>query len=103
MIENAYYQCRPPTQQAAAPKKVRPPVHEYIRKSLFVDLTPYSTEQILKRLRKLSWDADTELYVLKCLVNVPMAKYGSIGSMASVASGLNKYHSVGIPLVDAVL
>jgi hypothetical protein len=51
MIENAYFACKPPTQAAAAPKKVRPILHEYIRKSLFVDLNPFTTEQILKRLR----------------------------------------------------
>ncbi len=54
MIENAYFACKPPTQTAAAPRKVRPILHEYIRRSLFVDLNAFTTEQILKRLRYAS-------------------------------------------------
>ena len=37
-------------------QKVRPPLHEYIRKLLFKDLTKITVEKVLKQMRKLPWD-----------------------------------------------
>jgi regulator of nonsense transcripts 2 len=51
----------------------------------------------------LPWDAECLTLMIKCLANVYNVKYGCIGELASVASGLNKYHSIGVPLVDSVL
>lgn len=113
----------------------RTPLHQFIRKSLYEDLTPTTTEDILKRLRKLPWDKSCFMIVLKALANVPRTrvacfqcgiaidphrvlctwpnlvaacqvgnvKFGNIPELASVASGLNKYHAIGVPLVDAIL
>jgi hypothetical protein len=45
MIENAYYYCNPPETQAVA-RKVRPPMHEYIRRLLYKDLSKVTTEKV---------------------------------------------------------
>ena len=46
MIENAFYYSNPPEVQQVA-KKVRPPMHEYIRKLLYKDLSKVTTEKVI--------------------------------------------------------
>ena len=55
MIENAYYYSNPPEVTREA-RKVRPPMHEYLRKLLFKDLSKITTEKVLRQIRKLDWD-----------------------------------------------
>ena len=45
IIENAYYYSNPPEVKQEA-KKERPPMHEYIRKLLYKDLTKITTEKV---------------------------------------------------------
>ena len=45
MIENAFYYSNPPDVQQTT-KKVRPPMHEYIRKLLYKDLSKVTTEKV---------------------------------------------------------
>ena len=45
MIENAYYYSNPPEVKKEA-VKVRPPLHEYIRKLLYKDLNKITTEKV---------------------------------------------------------
>lgn len=45
MIENAFYYSNPPEVQQMA-RKVRPPMHEYIRKLLYKDLSKTTTEKV---------------------------------------------------------
>lgn len=45
MIENAYYYCNPPDAQQIT-RKERPPMHEYIRKLLYKDLSKVTTEKV---------------------------------------------------------
>ncbi len=45
MIENAYFYSNPPEYQQVA-RKVRPPMHEYIRKLLYKDLSKVTTEKV---------------------------------------------------------
>ena len=45
MIDNAYYYCNPPEIKQET-KKVRPPMHEYIRKLLYKDLSKVMTEKV---------------------------------------------------------
>jgi regulator of nonsense transcripts 2 len=51
LIDNAYYQCKPPAASAFIALKVRSPIHQYIRKCLYVDLNSSNVEIILRRLR----------------------------------------------------
>ena len=62
IIENAYYYCNPPevTQEA---KKQRPPMHEYIRKLLFRDLSKLNTEKASTIKKKYLRDSTIIKYI----------------------------------------
>ncbi|CAA2982712.1 regulator of nonsense transcripts UPF2 [Olea europaea subsp. europaea] len=49
LVENAYYLCEPP-ERSALVSKVRPPLHQYIRKLLFSDLDNSTIEHVLRQL-----------------------------------------------------
>ncbi|GFZ14825.1 regulator of nonsense transcripts UPF2 [Actinidia rufa] len=102
LVENAYYLCKPP-ERSARVSKVRPPLHQYIRKLLFSDLDKSSIEQVLRQLRKLPWN-ECETYLLKCFMKVHRGKYGQIHLIASLTAGLSRYHDeFAVAVVDEVL
>ncbi|KAK3015379.1 hypothetical protein RJ639_005880 [Escallonia herrerae] len=90
LVENAYYLCKPP-ERSARVSKVRPPLHQYIRKLLFTNLDKASIEYVLRQLRKLPW-SECEPYLLKCFMKVHKGKYGQIHLIASLTAGLSRYH-----------
>ncbi|CAH9111210.1 unnamed protein product [Cuscuta epithymum] len=102
LVENAYYLCKPP-ERSARVSKVRPPLHQYIRKLLFSDLDKTSIEHVLRQLRKLPW-SECESYLLKCFLKVHRGKYGQIHLIASLTAGLSRYHDdFAVAVVDEVL
>ncbi|XVF75478.1 hypothetical protein PTKIN_Ptkin13bG0191200 [Pterospermum kingtungense] len=102
VVENAYYLCKPP-ERSARVSKVRPPLHQYIRKLLFTDLDKSSIEHVLRQLRKLPW-SECESYLLKCFMKVHKGKYGQIHLIASLTAGLSRYHDeFAVAVVDEVL
>lgn len=102
MVENAYYQCKPP-ERSARVSKVRSPLHQYIRKLLFSDLDKSSIEHVLRQLRKLPW-SECEPYILKCFMKVHKGKYSQVHLIASLTAGLSRYHDAfGVAVVDEVL
>ncbi|EFH57899.1 RNA binding protein [Arabidopsis lyrata subsp. lyrata] len=102
LVENAYYLCKPP-ERSARISKVRPPLHQYIRKLLFSDLDKDSIANVLKQLRKLPW-SECEQYILKCFMKVHKGKYGQIHLIASLTSGLSRHHDeFAVAVVDEVL
>ncbi|CAN8284822.1 unnamed protein product [Cochlearia groenlandica] len=102
LVENAYYLCKPP-ERSARISKVRPPLHQYIRKLLFSDLDKDSITNVLKQLRKLPW-SECEQYLLKCFMKVHKGKYGQIHLIASLTSGLSRHHDeFAVAVVDEVL
>ncbi|KAK4578950.1 hypothetical protein RGQ29_028851 [Quercus rubra] len=99
LVENAYYLCKPP-ERSARVSKVRPPLHQYIRKLLFSDLDKNTIEHVLRQLRKLPW-SECEPYLLKCFMKVHKGKYGQIHLIASLTAGLSRYHDeFAIAVVD---
>ena len=104
MIDNARYTCDPPKVETVVAKK-RPPMHEYIRKLLFRDLSKSSVERILRQMRKLNWkEADTRRYIVKCLSLPWLMKYNNIHCLASLVAGLAPYRDeIGHTVVDDVL
>ncbi|CAB1421792.1 unnamed protein product [Pleuronectes platessa] len=104
MVENAYYYCNPPPMEKTVKKK-RPPLHEYIRKLLYKDLSKVTTEKVLRQMRKLPWqDPDVKRYLICCMVNIWNVKYNSIHCVANLLAGLVAYQEdVGIHVVDGVL
>lgn len=79
IIENAYYFVNPPESTGTITKKERPPMHEFIRKLLYQDLSKINTDRILKLMRKLDWaDEAISAYAIKCLTSAYNAKYLNI-------------------------
>jgi hypothetical protein len=76
-IENAIYQCRPPIKYAAVQRKKRDILHAYIRKTIYEDLNGDNIEDIIRRLRKLPWDATCFGHVLRTLANVVNVKFSN--------------------------
>lgn len=77
-IENAYYHVNPP-ETIAIPRKERPVLHQFIRKSLYQDLQKNNTDKILRLMRKLDWNnEEVSAYAIKCLTNAHNVKYFNI-------------------------
>ncbi|XP_044016456.1 regulator of nonsense transcripts 2 [Aphidius gifuensis] len=105
IIENAYYYVNPPETISGSTKKERPPIHEFIRKLLYQDLSKTNTDKILKLMRKLDWQDDTiSSYIIKCLTAAYNVKYLNIRCIGSLLAGLvGHYETVGPHVVDGVL
>ncbi|KAK3158519.1 hypothetical protein QOZ80_2AG0138210 [Eleusine coracana subsp. coracana] len=102
LVENAYYLCKPP-ERSARVAKVRPPLHQYIRKLLFSDLDKSSVEHVLRQLRKLPW-AECQQYLLKCFLKVHKGKYSQVHLIALLTASLSRYHDdFAVAVVDEVL
>ncbi|XP_065640842.1 regulator of nonsense transcripts 2 isoform X1 [Hydra vulgaris] len=104
MIENAFYYCNPPERQKLN-KKVREPIHEYIRKLVYKDLFKTTTEKVLRQIRKLPWnDSKIVAYVARCLTNIWNVKFNNIRCVANMLSGLAEYHEdLAICIIDGTL
>nr|XP_006818844.1 PREDICTED: regulator of nonsense transcripts 2-like [Saccoglossus kowalevskii] len=104
MVENAFFYCNPPEVKQEE-KVVRPPMHEYIRKLLYKDLTKLNVEKVLRQIRKLPWDNKEIInYVTKCMTCIWNVKFNNIHCVASLLAGLVPYHEeIGIQVVDGVL
>ncbi|OEL33050.1 Regulator of nonsense transcripts UPF2 [Dichanthelium oligosanthes] len=102
LVENAYYLCKPP-ERSARISKVRPPLHQYIRKLLFSDLDKSTVEHVLRQLRKLPW-AECQQYLLKCFLKVHKGKYSQVHLIALLTASLSRYHDeFAVTVVDEVL
>lgn len=105
IIENAYYFVNPPESTIGVAKKDRPPMHEFIRKLLYQDLSKTNTDKVLKLMRKLDWeDESVSSYAIKCLTAAYNVKYPNIRCMGSLLAGLvAHYETIGPQVVDGVL
>ncbi|KAJ8678900.1 hypothetical protein QAD02_014687 [Eretmocerus hayati] len=105
IIENAYYFVNPPECTTSLTKKERPPIHEFIRKLLYQDLSKTNTDKVLKWMRKLDWeDENISAYAIKCLTAAYNVKYLNIRCVGSLLAGLVAYYeAVGPLVVDGVL
>lgn len=102
LVENAYYLCKPP-ERSSRVSKVRPPLHQYIRRLLFSDLDKTSVQHILLQLLKLPW-AECEQYIVKCFLKVHKGKYSQVHLIALLTAGLSRYHDdFAVVVVDEVL
>jgi len=107
LIENAYYQCFPSSTPAQIKPKERPILQQYIRFLVRVELTNCVTERdarmLLKRFRKLPWDEQCRVWVVKAICNVGRVKFDKLWTLAFIVAGLSKYHAIDITVVDALL
>ena len=105
LVEGAFAACHPPENPTwwTMRRKVRPPVHEYVRHLVFVVLNEKTTSAVLKQLRKLPW-AENERYVIKCLLKVYRGRFSHIPLDASVVATLSKSReTLASRVIDAVL
>ncbi len=59
--------------------------------------------QVLRKLRKLSC-AENEAYLVRVLLKAVKGRFSQVPQVASLASGLSRYHpSLGVAFVDALL
>ncbi|XP_012145695.1 UPF2 regulator of nonsense mediated mRNA decay isoform X2 [Megachile rotundata] len=105
IIENAYYFVNPPESTGGVSRKDRPPIHEFIRKLLYQDLSKTNTDKVLKWMRKLDWeDESVSSYAIKCLTAAYNVKYLNIRCVGSLLAGLvAHYETIGPHVVDGVL
>ncbi|DBA81963.1 TPA: hypothetical protein ACH3X1_007672 [Trebouxia sp. C0004] len=102
LVESAYYQCNPP-QHSALKRKKRPVVQDWMRHLVFVQLGKDDVRKVLRKLRKLSW-AENEAYLVRVLLKAVKGRFSQVPQVASLASGLSRYHpSLGVAFVDALL
>ncbi|CAI6011271.1 unnamed protein product [Closterium sp. NIES-65] len=102
LIDNAYFLCRPPDRVAKV-VKTYPPLHQYIRKLLYADLSKSTVEKVLRQLRKLPW-GECEGYVVRCLVKAHRARFNQIHLLASLVAALSRFReSVGVAVVDQLM
>ncbi|KAG0277333.1 hypothetical protein BGZ95_006119, partial [Linnemannia exigua] len=103
MIDNAYYQCNPP-EQSTRQKREIPPIEQFIRKLLYLDLCKKNVETTHKLLRKLDW-GNPEIYnlVVRLFSKVWKIKFSNIHLMAIIVNGLSRYHSdFSTAIVDSI-
>ncbi|KAF9340436.1 hypothetical protein BGZ91_002062 [Linnemannia elongata] len=103
MIDNAYYQCNPP-EQSTRQKREIPPIEQFIRKLLYLDLCKKNVETTHKLLRKLDWN-NPNIYnlVVRLFSKVWKIKFSNIHLMAILVNGLSRYHSdFSIAIVDSI-
>ncbi|XP_076176523.1 UPF2 regulator of nonsense mediated mRNA decay [Ptiloglossa arizonensis] len=105
IIENAYYFVNPPESTGGVSRKDRPPIHEFIRKLLYQDLSKTNTDKVLKWMRKLDWEDEiVSSYAIKCLTAAYNVKYLNIRCVGSLLAGLvAHYETIGPHVVDGVL
>lgn len=104
MIENAFFFVNPP-EGGALRVKERPPIHSFIRKILYQDLSKPTTDKVFRLIRRLNWeDKDLAAYTIKCLTAAWNVKYYNIRCLASLVAGLAVHQESVVPMVvDGVL
>lgn len=104
MIENAFFFVNPP-EGGTVRVKERPPIHSFIRKILYQDLSKPTTDKVFRLIRRLNWeDKDLACYTIKCLTAAWNVKYYNIRCLASLVAGLAVHQeSVAPMVVDGVL
>eukprot|EP00798_Chlamydomonas_sp_ICE-L_P014700 gene14700-20740_t len=101
-VDGAYFAVKQPS-KGAVKRKNRPPIQEYIRHLILVQLREDTVVHVLKKLVKVPW-AESEKYILKCMMKVVRGRFTNIPLVTALAGGLAQYHeSLGIAFVDAVL
>ncbi|KAI5779263.1 MIF4G domain-containing protein [Geopyxis carbonaria] len=103
-IENAFYYVNPPERPAIAQKQ-RSIMELFIRKLIYLDLTKRNYVKILKQLRKLQWEDENIVNILKKIfTKVWKIRYNNIHILAIVIGALSRYHQeFAYGVIDDVL
>ncbi|KAL9111801.1 MAG: hypothetical protein Q9227_003860 [Pyrenula ochraceoflavens] len=104
LIENAMYYVNPP-QRSAIQQKEHTPTELFIRQMVYLDLSKRNYSKVLKTLRKLHWEEPEVVSVLVKVFSKPgKVKYSNIYLLATLISGLYRYHQdFVITVIDNLL
>eukprot|EP00050_Salpingoeca_kvevrii_P021480 m.111239 g.111239 ORF g.111239 m.111239 type:complete len:1221 (-) comp9365_c0_seq4:1045-4707(-) len=104
LIANALYYSNPPENKKVT-RKVRPPLHEFIRFLLYKYLAEDTLKDVLRKLRKCPWSDEVFVkYLESCFVRIWKVKEANLSLAASLLAGLSLVHDdVVVRIVDGVL
>ncbi|KAF8249872.1 ARM repeat-containing protein [Wilcoxina mikolae CBS 423.85] len=91
-IENAFYYVNPPERPAIVQKQ-RSIMELFVRKLIYLDLTKRNYVKILKQLRKLHWEDEAIVKMLKkFFTKIWKVRYNNIHILAIIVGALSRYH-----------
>ncbi|KAF2722866.1 ARM repeat-containing protein [Polychaeton citri CBS 116435] len=104
LIENAMYYVNPP-ERSAIQQRERTPLELYVSKLVYLDLNKKSLEKVIKQIRKLHWEEDDVVDVLrKVFVKPGKIKFSNIYLLAVMLGALHRFHmSFTISVLDELL
>lgn len=104
LIENAMYYVNPP-ERAAIQQKERTPLDSYVRKLVYLDLNKKTLEKVIKQIRKLHWEEDDVVEMLrKIFVKPGKIKFSNIHLLAVMLGALHRFHmDFTISVMDELL
>ena len=105
LVDAAYHAVQVSGTGIAVKRKSRPPLHEWIRYQIYVQLLSEQPLAISKELRCLPWQQDDERYLIKTIVRSSWkGKASQLVRLAILAHELSKYHpSFAVGLIDSVM
>lgn len=103
-IENAFYYVNPPDRPAIAQKQ-RSIMELFVRKLIYLDLTKRNYVKVLKQLRKLNWEDEAIVSLLKkVFTKVWKVRYNNIHILAIIVGALSRYHQdFAFAVIDEIL
>ena len=104
LIENAMYYVNPP-ERTAIQQKERSPMELFVRKLIYVDLTKRDLVKITHQIRKLHWEEEEVVDILRRIFTKPgKMKYNNIFFLAEMLDHLKRYHlDFAIEVIDDLL
>ncbi|KAF2161151.1 hypothetical protein M409DRAFT_69992 [Zasmidium cellare ATCC 36951] len=93
LVENATYYVNPP-ERAAIQQKERTTLDLFVRKLVYVDLSKKSMDKIIKQIRKLHWEENEVVDILrKIFVKPGKIKFGNIYLLAMMLAAFYRFHT----------
>lgn len=104
LVETAFHAARPSSGIKLQRHKIRPPLHEYVRRLIYTWLAPETVKWTALQLKRLPWDDDLEQYIIKKFVKVSRMRFSTIPEVALLIAAVGKYRKeVLVGVVDGIL
>lgn len=104
LVETAFHAARPSSGIKLQRHKIRPPLHEYVRRLIYSWLTPETVKWTALQMKRLPWDDELEQYVIKKFVKVSRMRFSTIPEIAMLIAAVGKYRkAVLVGVVDGIL
>ena len=104
LLENATYYVNPP-ERAAIEQKERTPMDMFVRKLIYVDLNKKTLERVTKQIRKLHWEEQEVVDIMRRIFVKPgKIRFSNINLLAIILGALYKYHfDFTVTVIDELL